>query len=129
MHTLPPLVASPPRRVGTAARVADVVVGGLLLVVSLPLIAVLALAVRATSNGPVLHREPVPGASGGHRDLLSFRTLIDGASTKAHERMRAVVGAEHATTYTALGRMLERTRLDRLPRLVNVVGGSASLFG
>jgi lipopolysaccharide/colanic/teichoic acid biosynthesis glycosyltransferase len=128
MHTLPPLVAAPPRRVSPLLRAADLLAGGLLLVLTAPLLAVIAIAVRVTSHGPVFHREPVTSDRGNHRDLLSFRTLVDGAGTDTHERLRAVVGADSGTPYTTLGPLLERTRLARLPRLVNVVGGSASFF-
>ena len=106
----------------------DLIVGTALLVVVAPLMAVLAVAVRASSHGPVLHRERMRTAAGTTVDLLSFRTMLDGGGTEAHERLRAIVGASAAAALTPVGRLLVATRLDRLPRLVNVVAGHRSLF-
>jgi lipopolysaccharide/colanic/teichoic acid biosynthesis glycosyltransferase len=129
MHTLHPLTARRVSTPGPVVRAADVVAGTLLLVVSAPLMAVLALAVRLSSHGPVLHREPVITAAGRRLELLSFRTTVDGGNTTAHERVRAVVGADERAPLTPAGRFLRAARLERLPRLLNVVSGSASIFG
>jgi lipopolysaccharide/colanic/teichoic acid biosynthesis glycosyltransferase len=131
IHTSSPLGS--PRTVARSSpfvRAADLVAGVLLLLISGPVIAVIALTVRASSHGPVRHREPVLDARGRRTHLLSFRTMVDGAGTDHHERLRAVIGAAHAGAhYTGIGRLLERTGLVHLPRLVNVLGGTASLFG
>ena len=107
-------------------RAADVVLAGLLLVALAPVMALLALLVRSTSHGPVLARRPVATADGRSAALLAFRTQVDGGATTAHERLRAVVGADHA--YTPVGRYIARLRLDRLPRLVNVLRGDAGIL-
>jgi putative colanic acid biosynthesis UDP-glucose lipid carrier transferase len=117
MHTRSPLL-----------RGADLIAGSLLLLLAAPLMAVVALAVRASSHGPVLHRVPVVDGRGRRADLLSFRTMVDGAGTRDHERLRAVIGAAAGGHYTGVGRLLERTGLESLPRLVNVLLGHASLF-
>lgn len=116
-----------PSRLAALARGADVVVGGLLLALMLPLMGVLALAVRRSSHGPVLHREPGRDRQGRPVELLSFRTALDGSGTVAHERLRAVVG-DGVQPLTRVGRVLRVTRADRLPRLYNVVAGHASLL-
>jgi putative colanic acid biosynthesis UDP-glucose lipid carrier transferase len=116
-----------PRRL-PVSRALDVVVGGALLVVALPLIAVLATAVRLSSNGPVLHRERTRDRRGRAIEVLRFRTTIDGGTTEHHQRVRAVVGASAADPVTGVGRVLRATRLDRLPRLFSVVSGRASLL-
>jgi lipopolysaccharide/colanic/teichoic acid biosynthesis glycosyltransferase len=109
-------------------RAADLVAGTLLLVLAAPLIAALALAVRSSSNGPVLHRQPIVDGRGRRTDLLSFRTMVDGAGTRDHQRIRSVIARGSEGHYTGVGRLLERTGLAGLPRLVNVVRGQASLF-
>jgi putative colanic acid biosynthesis UDP-glucose lipid carrier transferase len=109
------------------ARVVDLAAGLVLLVLAAPLMAVLALAVRAGSHGRVLQREPIRDARGRRRELLSFRTTLDGGATEAHQRVRAVIG-DAGLPLTPIGRLLERTHLVRLPRLVNVVAGDASFF-
>jgi lipopolysaccharide/colanic/teichoic acid biosynthesis glycosyltransferase len=119
--------ATAPARVGSALRRgADIAVSGLLLVLSAPLLVVIAVLVRTTSHGPVVHRDAVAGRAGHTIELLSFRTQVDGGGTDAHARLRAVVGRNHA--WTPVGHNLARLRLDRLPRLVNVLKGDTSLF-
>lgn len=121
------LSRSTPTTGSSLRRAADVVLSGLLLLIALPLLALVALLVRVSSHGPVLHREQGVGPDGRRVELLSFRTLIDGGGTEVHARLRAVVGGGDA--YTPVGRLLARLRLDRLPRLLNVLRGETSLVG
>jgi lipopolysaccharide/colanic/teichoic acid biosynthesis glycosyltransferase len=107
-------------------RTADVVASALLLLLTAPLFAIVAVLVRTTSHGPVFHRQPDVGPRERTIDVLTFRTRVDGAGTASHARMRAVVGADDA--FTPVGRQLARLRLDRLPRLLNLLRGDASLF-
>jgi lipopolysaccharide/colanic/teichoic acid biosynthesis glycosyltransferase len=116
------------RRLEPVLRAGDVVLGILLLTLALPLMAALAIAVRRSSHGPILHREPGFDRKGRPVELLTFRTAVDGAGTTAHERLRAVVGHGATAPLTGVGRILRRTRADRLPRLLNVVAGHSSLF-
>jgi lipopolysaccharide/colanic/teichoic acid biosynthesis glycosyltransferase len=123
---------SPSRSAATAplARAADVAVSALALLLALPVLAAVALAVRLSSHGPVLERTPATGRDGRAVQLLAFRTLVDGGRTEAHERFRSVIGAgADATPVTSVGQVLQRLRLDRLPRLLNVLAGHRSLFG
>jgi len=76
----------------------------------------------------VLRRDAVVRPDDRRVWLLSFRTVVDGGDTAAHERVRSVFGASADAT-TPVGRLLRRTRLDRLPRLLNVVAGHTSFFG
>jgi lipopolysaccharide/colanic/teichoic acid biosynthesis glycosyltransferase len=119
---------TPGRGVAPVRRGFDLVAGTILLVIAAPMMAVLALAVRASSHGPVLHRERVRTPAGTMVELLSFRTMLDGGGTHTHERLRAVVGASATAALTPVGRLLVATRLHRLPRLVNVVAGHRSLL-
>jgi putative colanic acid biosynthesis UDP-glucose lipid carrier transferase len=115
-------------RLAPLARGVDLVVGSVLLALALPLIGVIALAVRRSSHGPVFHRDNAFDGRGRPVKLLSFRTGLDGSGTITHERLRAVVGAGHTDALTRIGRMLRATRADRLPRLINVVAGHSSLL-
>jgi lipopolysaccharide/colanic/teichoic acid biosynthesis glycosyltransferase len=100
----------------------DVVSAGLLLAVSSPLLALLAVAVRLSSPGPILFRQRRIGQHGHEFELLKFRSMRlehDGATAwKATD--------EHQTT---AGRWLRRTSLDELPQLWNVLRGDMSLVG
>lgn len=87
-----------------------------------PLVAALALLVRARLGSPVLFRQERPGLGGRPFTLLKLRT------------MREVRGADgrplpDAERLTPLGRWLRRTSLDELPELWNVVRGDMSLVG
>ena len=103
-------------------RILDLACASLLLVVSAPLLALIALAVRCSSPGPVLYRQRRIGQHGREFDLIKFRSMSiyhDGATsweaTKEHQ--------------TAVGRWLRRTSLDELPQLWNVARGDMSLVG
>lgn len=130
VRTLTSAAATAPasRMPAAMTRAANLVAGSVLLALALPLIAVLAIAVRRSSHGPVLHRERGLGRDGQPVDLVSFRTSLDGSGTVAHARVRAAVGACPSGTVTGVGRLMRVTRTDRLPRLFNVVAGHARLF-
>ena len=76
----------------------------------------------------MLHRERIRTPRGTTVELLSFRTMLDGGGTHTHASLRAIVGAGATAALTPVGRLLVATRLDRLPRLVNVVAGHRTLF-
>lgn len=101
----------------------------------LPVFAAIALAVRASSRGPVLFRHTRVGAHGQPFTMLKFRTMVDGADAQ-REALRADHGGDGATfkmiddpRVTPVGRFLRRWSLDELPQLWNVAGGSMSLVG
>jgi lipopolysaccharide/colanic/teichoic acid biosynthesis glycosyltransferase len=102
-------------------RVADVAVGAVAMVGTLPIQAGVALLVRAKLGRPVLFRQIRPGRNGQPFTLVKFRTMN---VTPA--------GAEplpDADRLTRLGRALRATSLDELPTLWNVMRGDMSLVG
>jgi lipopolysaccharide/colanic/teichoic acid biosynthesis glycosyltransferase len=106
-------------------RAADLAIAGTALVVSSPLLALGALAVKLTDRGPVLYRQTRVGKDGADFELLKLRTMIVGAETK---------GAGFAvdrgdSRITRAGRILRKLSLDELPQLWNVVRGDMSLIG
>jgi lipopolysaccharide/colanic/teichoic acid biosynthesis glycosyltransferase len=105
-------------------RCFDVVVAGTALMLLLPVLALVALAVRLGSPGPVLFRQVRVGLGGRDFVLLKFRTMIVGA-----DRMAANVSAEGDPRVTGVGRFLRHWYLDELPQLINVVRGDMSLVG
>ncbi len=99
----------------------DVAVAGTGLVLSSPVIAVVALAVRRQLGSPVLFRQVRPGLHGEPFELVKFRTMRilgpdDDPSTDAQR-------------LTPFGRWLRSTSLDELPTLFNVLRGDMSLVG
>lgn len=99
----------------------DVVVGGLALVASAPVQAVIAILVRRELGSPVVFRQPRPGKDGKVFELAKFRTM------RAPDPDRGLV--TDAQRMTRLGSILRSTSLDELPTLWNVVKGDMSLVG
>ena len=99
-------------------------IAALALVVLSPVLAVIAVAVRASSPGPVLFRQVRVGRGGRPFEILKFRTMVEGA-----DRLAANVSPAGDRRVTRLGGMLRASYLDELPQLVHVVKGDMSLVG
>jgi lipopolysaccharide/colanic/teichoic acid biosynthesis glycosyltransferase len=87
-----------------------------------PLLAVVAIAIRATMGSPVLFRQRRAGLGGAPFDVLKFRSMLetrDGEGTLLPDAERM----------TRLGSFLRKSSLDELPQLVNVLRGEMSLVG
>jgi len=114
--------------VGWAAvqkRTFDLAVSAMGLLLAAPLLAVIALAIRATSGSPVLFVQERMGLDGRVFRMLKFRTMHVDA-----ERETGPVWARPGDPRrTRLGRLLRRTSLDELPQLWNVLRGDMSLVG
>jgi lipopolysaccharide/colanic/teichoic acid biosynthesis glycosyltransferase len=91
------------------------------LVVSLPVQAATALAVRVSMGPPVLFRQRRPGKDGQVFELVKFRTM------HVEDPARGLL--DDASRLTATGRVLRKLSLDELPSLWNVVRGDMSLVG
>ena len=116
-------------------RTFDLVVASLLLVLLSPLFAAIALAVRATSRGPVIYRCPRPGIGGVTFDCFKFRTMYHDADQRqadlesVNEASGALFKMRCDPRLTGVGRVLRRFSLDELPQLINVLRGEMSLVG
>jgi lipopolysaccharide/colanic/teichoic acid biosynthesis glycosyltransferase len=96
-----------------------------LLVLSSPVLLVVALCIRLTSPGPVILRQRRLTLGGREFTLLKFRTMRQDAEKLSGPAL-AQAGDPRVTK---VGRILRKTRLDELPQLVNVVKGEMSLIG
>ena len=106
-----------------AKRALDLALGIPALIVAVPILAMLALAMRLGGDrGPFLHRAIRNGEDGRPFTLLKVRTMtvVDGGSR--------LTGPDDGRI-TRLGRPIRRLRLDELPQLVNVLRGEMSLVG
>jgi lipopolysaccharide/colanic/teichoic acid biosynthesis glycosyltransferase len=125
-------------------RALELVLCAVMLVLLLPLLAVIALAIKLDSPGPVLFRQERLGRGRKPFTLNKFRTMRNGADHERHRKF--VVGLiagevpdahedgprfklAHDERVTRVGRVLRRTSLDELPQLWNVLGGEMSLVG
>ncbi len=106
-------------------RALDVAIAGTGLVLTSPLLAASALAVKLDDRGPVLYRQARVGRDGRDFELLKLRTMIVGAERQGAGYAVAVGDSR----ITRIGRFLRRTSLDELPQLWNVVRGEMSLIG
>jgi exopolysaccharide biosynthesis polyprenyl glycosylphosphotransferase len=116
-------------------RALDIAVSSLLLLAQLPLFASIAIAIKATSKGPVLFRQDRTGRGGRVFQMFKFRTMEEGADkAKIDLRERNEVEwplfkLRDDPRVTKVGRFLRKTSLDELPQLVNVFLGQMSLVG
>ena len=108
-----------------AKRIVDITFAALLLAVTAPLLAVLAVLVRTTSPGPALYRQRRTGLDGRVFEMLKLRTMQSGAE----EGSGPVFARRGDVRVTPLGRFLRRFSLDELPQLWNVLRGDMSLVG
>ena len=95
------------------------------LIVSLPLIAVLALLIKATSPGPVFFRQSRTGKQERPFQVVKFRTMREDAETSSG----AVWASEKDPRVTAVGGVLRKFRLDEIPQFWNVLKGEMSFVG
>ena len=100
-----------------------------------PLLLILALAIKATSRGPVLFRQMRVGKKSQGFSMLKFRSMIieDSVPHPSSAGSEAATGPfpklKDDPRVTSVGRILRRTSLDELPQLWNVLRGEMSLVG
>jgi exopolysaccharide biosynthesis polyprenyl glycosylphosphotransferase len=115
-------------------RVFDVVVTTGLVLLTWPLMLLIALAIRLDSPGPILFKQQRVGENGRLFWMYKFRTMISSADMQApdvilDEQGRQVYKAPDDKRITRVGRFLRRTSLDELPQFFNVIRGEMSLVG
>ena len=100
-------------------RLGDWVIAGILLALTAPLLFLAALAIKCESPGPVLNRETCIGRAGRRFQMLKFRTRV-------YEPDRTMpIWAQQTTR---VGQFLRYTRIEALPRLINVLRGELSMI-
>ena len=129
----------------------DLVLGSALLIVLSPLMALIALAIRLDSPGPVFYRQTRVGGrlnSDGRWEpfefrMVKFRSMFNGVDETRHrqyieafvtgtvepERQGPAFKLSRDDRVTRVGRWIRRTSLDELPQLFNVLAGDMSLVG
>jgi len=116
-------------------RVFDLILGGVLCVLLLPLIALVAVVVKLDSRGPVFYSQERMGRGGTSFSMFKFRSMYDGA-----DKLRADLAAQNDydgpmfkihddPRVTRIGARLRRWSLDEIPQILNVMKGEMSLVG
>jgi Undecaprenyl-phosphate glucose phosphotransferase len=109
-----------------AKRLQDLVIGSAMFAVALPVMVLIALAVKLTSPGPVLFRQVREGFNGRPIEVLKFRTMRNDPQP-TDGSVRQVELNDPRVTW--IGGFLRKTSLDELPQLWNVLKGEMSLVG
>ena len=134
-----PGISVPPATLGwgprAAKRTMDLVGTGIALLLLSPIFAVLVIAIKATSKGPVIFRQVRVGKNCQAFRMLKFRTMVVEHSVKHPTGLSGESASgpfpklKDDPRVTSVGRLLRRTSLDELPQLWNVVRGEMSLVG
>jgi exopolysaccharide biosynthesis polyprenyl glycosylphosphotransferase len=118
----------------TLKRAFDLAGAGILLLAAAPAMALIALAIKLDSRGPVLFRQERVGKAGRRFRICKFRTMVPDAEERkadlmAHNEANGLFKIAEDPRITRVGRLLRKTSLDELPQLFNVLWGEMSLVG
>src|SRR5580700_6339780 len=119
----------------TLKRWIDVVAGGLLLVISAPIVILSALAIACATRGTPFFAQERVGMHGRRFKMFKLRTMVNGAHAMRQSVMHLnevdgpVFKIRNDPRLHPLGPFLRRTSIDELPNLINVVRGEMSLVG
>ena len=118
-----------------ARRALDLAVSAIALLLLLPLFALIALAIRLDSPGPVLFIQRRVGKDGREFPVFKFRSMFTDAEQRldillgANERNGPVFKMRQDPRVTRVGRILRKCSFDELPQLINILRGEMSLVG
>jgi exopolysaccharide biosynthesis polyprenyl glycosylphosphotransferase len=132
-----PVIEVPPRCLlpwqQHAKRLLDIAGALSALVLLSPLMLLIAVAVKATSKGPLLYRSPRVGKGGKYFTFLKFRSMYTDRNRASvatlNERDGHIFKIRKDPRVTPAGRILRRLSFDELPQLFNVLRGDMSLVG
>ena len=117
-------------------RAFDIAFSGLALLFGLPLLLLIALAIKLTSRGPVFYRQERIGLDGEPFEMIKFRTMVVGADAML-EQVAHLNESDSGVLFkirkdprvTWLGRFLRKYSLDELPQFINAFTGQMSVVG
>jgi exopolysaccharide biosynthesis polyprenyl glycosylphosphotransferase len=119
----------------TIKRALDLLLSALVLIILSPILLAAAVAVRASSRGPVLFVQERVGLNKRRFRLYKFRTMVNGADQQQaeleclNEACGPVFKIKNDPRITPIGRILRKASIDELPQLINVLKGDMSLVG
>jgi len=106
-------------------RAFDLIVSIFILILSLPVMLLVALAIKIQDGGSILFKQERITRNNKKFTLYKFRTMIP----DAEKSTGPVLATEHDTRITKVGRFLRATRIDELPQLINIIKGDMSIVG
>jgi exopolysaccharide biosynthesis polyprenyl glycosylphosphotransferase len=116
-------------------RAMDLALGAVFLIIGLPIMALIAVAIRLDSPGPILFKQARVGKGGKEFLCCKFRSMYQGAEAEQgkllnlNEADGPLFKIKDDPRITRVGRFLRRTSLDELPQIYNVLRGEMSLVG
>ena len=116
----------PPPEYQLAKRTLDLLLGLFLLLLFSPFLLIAAIAVKIEDGGPVFYRQVRLTKDGQEFNMLKFRSMVISAEQDGVARLST---GRDDPRITRVGRVLRAHRIDELPQLFNVLGGSMSLVG
>ena len=116
-------------------RAFDLTIATVGLLLTLPVMGIIALLIKLDSPGPIIFGQPRVGENGRLFKMYKFRTMIQDAEIKQAELLRQTADGTLTHKFyddprvTRTGRFLRHTSLDELPQLINILRGEMSLVG
>ncbi len=108
----------------TFKRLMDIVLSLIGLIVSIPILPILAIAIKLDSKGPIFFTQIRTGKNGKNFLAMKLRTMVEDA-----EKTGAQWAKINDSRITRLGNILRKTRIDEIPQLINVLRGEMSFIG
>ena len=105
-------------------RLFDIVVSGLMIAVSSPLMLIVAILIRAEDKGPVFYRQERYTMNARKFKIIKFRSMIVDA-----EKDGFIPSTEGDPRVTKVGKFIRATRIDELPQIINILKGDMSWVG
>lgn len=107
-----------------AKRIFDILVSGILIVLTSPILLILSILIKLDSRGPVIFRQVRITAYGKKFRICKFRTMVNNA-----EKLGTQVTTKGDDRVTRMGKLLRGCRLDELPQLFNILTGDMTFVG
>jgi exopolysaccharide biosynthesis polyprenyl glycosylphosphotransferase len=106
-------------------RVLDIVISLFILIITLPVCLVTAIAIKLDSKGPVFFRQERCGLNGKSFTIVKFRSMVE----NAEEMSGPVWSQKDDPRITRVGKLIRKVRIDEIPQMINVLKGEMSIVG
>lgn len=110
---------------GMFKRLFDILVSLVLLIVTSPILLLTAIAIKATSPGPVIYKQTRITMNQKEFSILKFRSM----SATAEAKSGPVLATSNDARVTPIGKFIRAVRIDELPQLINVLRGDMTIVG
>ena len=117
---------NPPAEYLIVKRILDIVFAGIALVIASPFMVITAIAIKVTDGGPVFYKQKRLTKNGQEFYVMKFRSMRVDAEKDGIARLSA---GDNDDRITPVGRVIRKCRIDELPQLFNILGGSMTIVG